>query len=408
MIVNNITLKNDLKVCLIPDKNSGVITIHLKGLAGSNFENINQVGAAHILEHFYTSSNYGNKIVTNGGKIIGVTSRDDVLFMVKVSKTGLLDGLDFLSKVFAKEPISKYDFDKLRNISLLEIKRILSNPEKFLGRVSPSASFSEERMSKLNIGEEKYLSKLTIKDVLDFRDLHYHPNNFVLVLSGNIPITTVLPYIKKFFGEYDQGPVAEQVSHRQNKELVIKNYDYKLLPQHLVKIDFYGYKISDDKKYPSLVISNILDSLLNRLIKERLGLSYVLKCVLSSSGSYGLFSIYFSCDKNKTATILGEVNNTLNNFSTLISTRSVQNSKTRVISNLGFEMEKVSVRAEFHSNLILHGRKDQDYQYEVKKIKDVSLNDIRNASLEIFSQKPKITIIGDDVPINKLKNIFLK
>jgi len=407
MIVNDITLKNGLKVCLIPDKNSDAVTIHLKGLVGSNFEKNSQIGSAHILEHLYTSSNWGNKIVSDGGKIVGVTSRDDVLFMVKVSKSGVIDGLEFLSKVFTKELISVNDFNRLRSISLQEIKRILSNPEKFLGRISSSTSFPEGRMLKLNIGEEKYLNRLTVQDVTDFRNTYYHPNNFVLVLSGNISVTSVIPYIKKFFEGFGKGENTEYSKHNQTQGFIIKNYEFKALPQVLVKIDFYGYKVFDDKKYSSVVVSNILDSLLNKLIKERLGLSYVVRCVSSSYGSYGLFSIYFSCDKKNLKTILIEIKRSIDNFSTLISSRSIESSKTKVLSNFNFEMEKISVRAEYHSNLMLHGREDQDYKYEVKKIKDCLLADVRSVSQEIFSQKPKITIVGDNTDIKEIESMWL-
>jgi predicted Zn-dependent peptidase len=406
MIVNYLKLKNGLKVCLIPDKNSNAVTIHLKGLVGSNFEMGSQIGSAHILEHLYTSSNYGNKLVSNGGKIVGVTSRDDVLFMVKVSKSGVIDGLDFLSRVFTKETINKSDFDKLKSISLQEIKRIISNPEKFLGRVSSATSYSSGRMSKLNIGEEKYLNRLTIKDVTDFRDLYYYPNNFVLVLSGNISKANILPYIKKFFETHKAGSIAKYPKHVQTSSTVIKKYEFKALQQYLVKLDYYGFKVEDDKKYASLVISNILDSLLNKLLKERLGLSYVVRCVSTSYGSYGFFSIYFSCDKNNLKTILGEIKQSIDKFSTLISTRSIESSKTKVLSNLNFEMEKISVRAEYHSNLLLHGRQDQDYKYEMKRIKECSLSDVRDTAKELFSQNPKITVVGENIDTKEIENIF--
>ncbi|MFZ2663982.1 MAG: pitrilysin family protein [Patescibacteria group bacterium] len=407
MNVNDITLKNGLKVRLVADKNSSAVTIHLKGLAGSNFENESQIGSAHILEHLHTSNNFGNKLVSNGGRIIGVTSRDDVLFMVKVQKNGVIDGLEFLSKVFAKEQINNEDFSKLKRISLQEIKRIESNPEKFLGRVSCALSFPNERMSKLNIGEEKHINKLSIKNVTDFRDKYYHPNNFALVLSGNISINTIVPYIKSFFSKYKANTKAVYPKHRSLNEFIIKNYEFKGISQILIKIDFYGFKTSDDKKYSSLVISNILDSLLNKLIKERLGLSYITRCVSFSSGSYGLFSIYFSCAKKDLETILHEIRRNVISFSSLISSRSIENSKKKVLSNLSFEMEKVSVRAEYNSDLLIHGRKDQNYQYEVERIKKCLINEIRSVSQEIFSQKPKITVVGEGVNVKEVENTWL-
>jgi len=408
MNVNHINLKNGLKVCFIQDKSFNTVTIHLKGKAGSNLENKLQVGSAHILEHFYVSSNYGNKITSNGGKIIGVTSRDDVLFMIKIPKENVIDGLEFLSKVFTKEAINLDDFNKLKQISLQEIKRIKNSPERILGRFSCAASFPKDRMSILNIGGERNLNNLRIKDVLDFRDLYYHPNNFTLVLSGNVTIRNVAPYIKKLFGDYQAGNVAKHLEHKTLSKLAVKSYKFKGTSQIAVKIDFYGFRTSDNKKYSSFIISNTLDMLLNKLIKEQLRATYTIRCVSFSSGSYGLFSIYFLCEKKDLNIILGEIKRNTINFSSLISLRSIESSKRRVLSNLSFEMEKVSVRAEYYSDLLSHGRKDQNYKYEINMISKCCLSDIKNISKEIFSQNPKITIVGENINENEVKDIWIK
>ena len=289
-------LKNGLKICIIPNKSVGSVTIHLKGIAGSNFEKPNQVGSAHLLQHLNLTQGNKNKILSRGGKIIGVTSRDDVLYMVKVLKEDVIDSLEFLSTIFTKKEFSQNEFEKQKEVAIQEVTRVKNAPEKLVTRISNKLMFPKDRMAKFNTGDEIDIRRLQINNIYDFRDEHYFPNNFVLVISGAVSIKNVLSYVQKYFGGFTKGLSAEYATHNLDTGFSSQNYVLQNSKQAHVKIDFNGYKTSENKKYAALVLSYLIDSYLKNLIKETIGLAYKINCSSISTGSYGTFSIYFASD----------------------------------------------------------------------------------------------------------------
>lgn len=393
-------LKNGLRVCVIPYKGVDSVTIHLKGRAGSNFEKQNEIGAAHLLEHININNGNKNKITSHGGKIIGVTSRDDVLHMVKVLKEDLLDGLDFLSNIFKKGAVSQVQLEKEKSVSIQELNRIKNMPEKLIGRIFHKVLYPNDRLAKLNIGGEEEIRRLTVNDVVSFRDRLYFPNNFVLVLSGDVQESAILPYIRRFFEEFPKGQTAQHPVHKTTDDFQTQILIQPNLKQTHVKLSFYGYKISDDKKYASSVVSFLIDSYLKNLIKETLGHAYNISCSSFSGGSYGVFSIYFASEDTNVENILREIKRCVENFGNIVSSRNLEQVKQKLLTNFTFGFEKTSIRAEYYSDLLLHGRAEQNHEFETKKIKNLTIAEVKNVSEEIFSQEPKITVVTSDDKLN--------
>lgn len=386
-------LKNGLRVCIIHRASVDSVTIHLKGLAGSNYEKSNQIGLAHLLEHLNLLKGNKNKILLNGGKILGVTSRDDVLYMAKVLKEDVLDGLEFLSHIFDKNDFSNEDRLIHKKIVIQEIKRSQNIPERLINTLSYKILFPNDRLSIKNTGYENHIRALEMRGLNSFQDKYYTPNNFVLVLCGNIKQSNVFPYIEKFFSHIPKGQKLNHMKHNTNETKAVQNIKIKGLKQNHVKIDFYGYKNGDDRKYSLIILASILDTFLKNLIREKLGYVYGISCNSFSTGSYGLFSIGFSCEKEKVQEVIKITLDILKNIQKIIGIRNIEHVKKRVIADFTFRFEKTSQIAEYYSDLLLHGSENQNHLYELKAIKNTNVRDIDKTVSEITTQKPKITIL---------------
>lgn len=386
-------LTNGLRVIIIPRTNVDSVTIHLKGLAGSNFENNSQIGVAHLLEHLNLLKGNKNKILVTGGKILGVTSRDDVLYMVKTLKEDVMDGLEFLSHIFDKNNFSKEDLAIQKKIVLQEVKRSLDKPEKLINTLSFKNLYMNDRMSIKNTGYEHHIKNIS-EDILNtFHNKYYNPNNFILVVCGKVRQDTVYPYIEKVFGSIAKGNKCFHTKHTGNSSLKTQKIVYRGLKQTHIKICFYGYTIKDEKRYSSIVLASILDSYFNNLIKDSLGLVYTILCNSFSTGSYGVFSINLSCDKDKSREVIKTILEVLNNFQKLVSSRNIKQVKKRLVADFIFKFEKTSQIAEYYSDILTHGSDIQNHVFELKKIGDVSELDIKKTGIELFSQEPKITLL---------------
>ncbi|MBU0534843.1 MAG: pitrilysin family protein [Patescibacteria group bacterium] len=385
-------LKNGLRICVIPRANVDSVTIHLKGFAGSSYENASQIGAAHLLEHLNLLKGNKNKILINGGKILGVTSRDDVLYMVKVLKEDVLDGLEFLFHIFDKNDFSSEDILIQKKVVIQEIKRSQNIPERLINSMSYKILFPNDRLSIKNTGYENSIRELNTKNINFFQERRYTPNNFVLVLCGNVSQNSIVPYIENFFCRLPKGKRSDHVKHKRNEKRETQRIKMNGIKQNYIKIDFYGYKTNEDRKYSSAILALVLDTFLKNLIREKLGYVYGISCNSFSTGTYGLFSISLSCEKEKVQEVIKVVFAALNNIQKIASVRNIEHVKKRIIADFKFRFEKTSQIAEFYSDLLLHGNESQNHLYELKAIKKCDMKNIVGSALEIISQEPKITL----------------
>ena len=390
---NIFKLENGMTICLLPYKSVDSVTVHLRGLVGSNYEAPNQIGVAHLLEHLLLNSGSKNKITIFGGKIVGVTSRDDVLYMVRTLKENLPDALEFLSGIFSAKQFSKQDLETQKKIVCQEIKRSLEPPEKLIVKLSHKLMFPKQRLAKLNTGNEEDIKRINLKEIQDFYDKNYNPRNFVLSVAGNFSDDSITDYIKKVFKAYKPCCKNQHKNWKLNDKEATQIVRKPEVTHPHVKIDYYGYKLSEEDTYAAVALASLFDTFLKSLCKEVLGLSYNVGCSSFSTGSYGIFSIHFACETENLAQVTELVRSSFNKVSGLISTRNVEQVKHKLLAELVFRFEKASQRADYYSEILLHGGSKQDHLHEISYIKNLNVEKLKEVAGYLTSQKPKTTII---------------
>ncbi len=393
-------LKNGLRYILINQKGAGSVTVHLRGLAGSRFEKNTEVGASHILEHLLLNNKYRDKVFNQGGKIVGVTGREDILFMVKVRKTDLEIALEYLSSILKSADIDNKTFSNEKKVVIEEIRRFSNVPEKLIGRLSYQLLFPKQRVSSFNTGNINDLNKLSLTDVLKFKDRLFHASNFILSISGDTDRFGTEKLINKYYSSLEKAKSITLQDLKKDNKKGIQNIVNKYFNQNHIKIDFYGYPLSSNvsvykKSIYTEILSRVINNYLRTVLKENMGLSYILECTSFSSGGYGILGIYLATSCKEVPHIINTIFKLLGDVSQLFTNSSIDKAKKQYLLDLEFSYEKTSFRAEYYSRLLLHGVKDPDIRKEIKIIEESDRFNILQVYKEIFSQKPKITILSN-------------
>ncbi len=387
------TLKSGLKTLVIQSKDVETITIHFRGKAGSNYEKPTQIGASHLLEHLILNNN-PEVIYELGGKVLGITSRDDILYMIKVLKEDVQIALEFLAENFINPYITIKAIETQKNIISQEIKRAVDMPEKYLGRLSNKTLFPNSRMASLNTGSLEEVKILTKESLLEFATQNNHAKNFILVASGNIEPEEFFTLAEKAFKKIPKGKITNSIELEARKDFIIQHSQRVELNQTYFKIDYYGYKLEDDNHYITEVLSKIIDYTVVQKIKKELGYSYRINCASFSSGNYGTVGISGATSTETFELCIKEIKNILNNADLLIKVKILEQVKTNLITEFLFDMEKTSMRADFYSQMWLHGNEIKHLQ-EIENYKKVTIDDVKKALENIQNQHPKITIISN-------------
>jgi zinc protease len=292
------TLDNGLRVLLLEDHRSPIVSFQVWYRVGSRNEQRGATGIAHFLEHmmFKGTPTRGPKqfarlVEENGGQDNAFTSQDVTSYFVDIAA----DKLDLVIELEA---------DRMQNL-LLDAKQIASerevvieerrtrtedDPGGFLGEEVSSVAFKAHPYGYPIIGWMEDIKRITPAEIRAFYQTYYLPNNAMVVAVGAFQAPAALQKIRRSFGRIPRGrtpPPVLAVEPPQNGERRVTVRKEAELP-----IVYLGWHVpnqrSDDA--PALeVLSTILSGgRASRLYRD---LVYQRQLALEAGGDYSYFSI---------------------------------------------------------------------------------------------------------------------
>jgi zinc protease len=207
-------LENGLRYAILPNHEpKGRVSVRLAVHVGSLYENENQRGLAHFLEHmaFNGSKHFPAESVVEffqrlgmdfGGDTNASTGFDRTIYQLELpdtKPTTLHEALTFFSDVAGGLLLDDKKIEKERGIILSE-KRArdsvgLRSYVAELEFLVPETRFPQ----RLPIGTEEVIKTAMRDRFVDFYNTWYRPERMVLVVVGDIDVAGVEPLIKELF-----------------------------------------------------------------------------------------------------------------------------------------------------------------------------------------------------------------
>ncbi|MDD7885253.1 pitrilysin family protein [Flavivirga sp. 57AJ16] len=219
-------LDNGLKVVLHIDKSDPIVAVAIQYGVGSSREVLGKTGFAHLFEHmlFQESEHvpqdqFFKTIQDAGGSLNGGTVQDGTIYYETVPKNALETVL------WMESDRMGYFINTVTQSSFVNQQEVVQN-EKRMGVDNTPYGHTSYVIAK-NIfpeghpyswpvlGELEDLKKATLKDVKEFYNKFYGPNNATLVIAGDFDVSQVKVMIEKYFGEIKK--------HGTNKRLKPQN-----------------------------------------------------------------------------------------------------------------------------------------------------------------------------------------
>ncbi len=295
------TLDNGLRVLLLEDQRSPIVSFQLWYRVGSRNEHRGSTGIAHFLEHlmFKGTPSHGPKefarlVEQNGGQNNAFTSQDVTSYYVDIAA----DKLDLVIELEA---------DRMQNL-LLDPKEIASerevvieerrtrtedDPGGFLGEEVSSIAFKAHPYGAPIIGWMDDIKRVTPEEIRAFYKSYYVPNNAIVVAVGAFRAVDALEKIRKRFGRIPRGKVpppilaVEPTQNGERRVLVKKQAE---LP--IVYMAWHVPNHTSDDAVALEVLSTILaGGRASRLYRD---LVYQRQLALEAGGD----NAYFSLDPN--------------------------------------------------------------------------------------------------------------
>lgn len=206
------------------------LQVHVR--TGSFNETDSQRGLAHFIEHmsFNGSENFPpGKLVPYfesigmqfGPHLNAFTSFDQTVYMLFTpnTETEQIDkALLVLSDYVFRDSMLAEEIDKERGVVLEESRSRKSAQERISNKLLPELYEGSRLGVRLPIGKDEILASAPKKEFDDYYRTWYRPENVTVLLVGDAPPESIIPLIKKRFGEYKPALPARKPSGPEFKQ----------------------------------------------------------------------------------------------------------------------------------------------------------------------------------------------
>ena len=214
-VVTRGTLPNGLQYFIRQnDRPADRVLLRLAVDAGSVYEDDDQRGLAHVLEHmaFNGTANFDPGELVSFFELAGArfgphvnayTSFDETVYMLQVAtdQPGLLEkGLLALSDFAGRITLAPEEVDKERGVVVEEWRLRLGSSTRILEQQAPVLFHDSLYAERLPIGTPEVLRNFPVERLRDFYDTWYRPDRMAVVVVGDIDPQAIEQQVKDLFG----------------------------------------------------------------------------------------------------------------------------------------------------------------------------------------------------------------
>ena len=208
------TLSNGLRVVVIPDRRTPVVTQMIWYKVGSADETPGKSGLAHFLEHLmfkgtnaHPAGEFSQLVSRIGGNENAFTSYDYTAYYQRVSRDQLATMLAFEADRMTGLVLKDENVLPERDVVLEEYNmRVGNSPDARLTEQIMAALYLNHPYGRPVIGWHQEIEKLNREDALEFYKRFYAPNNATLILAGDVSVEDVRPMVEAAYGKIPPQP----------------------------------------------------------------------------------------------------------------------------------------------------------------------------------------------------------
>lgn len=412
-----LTLKNNLRVLLIPLKDSKSVSFSFYVRAGSRFENEKNSGIAHFLEHmafkgtkkYPTQFDLSKFVEGLGADWDAGTGNEYIQYYLRAEASQIKVLTDILNEMLFHSLYKESDIEKEKGVIIEEINMYHDIPEQRVAILVDELMWPNHPLGRNIAGTKENVSSFKHKDFIDYRNGLFAASNMVIGVSGKFDEDEVLALLEKAYSVVPDFKVHdyEKVNDNQNKPRVV--VEHRKSEQVNLCLNFKTFGRNDPQKFTLTLLSMILgggfSSRLFQKIRTELGLAYYIGSFAQYFMDTGVFQISAGVNTKSTIHAIQKILEELENFTKTLDASEIERVKSHYKGVLALRLEDHGRLNRFISEQELLSQKVFNYEGVIKEIESVTKDDIRKVATDIFTNaKLNLAIVGD-VPEQAVKDI---
>lgn len=401
-------------------KDNPTVTVLVLVGTGSDYEPKEINGISHFLEHMCfkgtekrpTSKEISHELDALGCQYNAFTSNEYTGYYMKGDAKKIGKIFEIISDIYLNSTFPEKEIEKEKGVIIEEINMYEDIPQAQVQDLFEKVLYGDQPTGRSTLGTKENIYKMTQKDFIDYKKLHYVSSNTLVVVSGNINEKEVYKEIDKYFKNIKiskEGKKPKTKINQNKPEMFIK---YKEIDQtHLVlgvrTFDIFNKKNKDISILSAVLGAGMSSRLFNKL-REDMGVAYNVRASNNPSLDHGSFQIYVGLNNEKLFEVLNEIIKECKTMTTeLVGEKELEKVKSFLIGNMKMALESTDDVANFYGGQELLKKEIKTMDEKIKEVKSVKSEDIRKVAKEIFKDKNlNLAIVGPVKDKLKLEKIL--
>lgn len=389
-------LSNGIKVVYL-QRDAFVAHMGVMIHAGSRFENENEEGLAHFIEHSIFKGTQKRKaldIFTDldsvGGELNAYTNKEEICVHASFRKNHFDIASELLSDIIWNASFPEDEIEKEKEVVLDEIISYLDSPSERIFDEFESHLFKKNSLGYNILGTKESVSAFTTDDLRRYTENYFVPENMVISFVGDIKIDVLKEVLESNFG----------CIKREGKERVTKPVD-----------DFTSFKITEKKsnfqthtliggRAPSYndpqrrgmtLLTNVmggpaLNSRLTLSVREKYGYAYNVEANYTSYSDVGFWNIYMGTDKKYLNKAIDVINDELRLISQQsLSKEELEHAKEQLKGHIALSLDSnLELMFSLGKSIMIHGKIDSIHEI-YQQIDAISIDEVKEIAALSFA-----------------------
>jgi predicted Zn-dependent peptidase len=415
-----ITLKNGLRILLVPQPENLAATVLILVRAGSEYETKRQNGVSHFLEHMMFKGTtdrpepgmIAHELTALGAQFNAFTGTEYTGYYAKAQAEKLPKILEIVSDLYLNPLFDEAEIEKERGVIIQEINMYEDDLPARAQRDFARLVYGDQPAGWDVGGEKAIINALARADFVDYRARRYVMPGTIVVVAGKFGAGAVRSQLEKYFSALPRrtAPAKTKTVERQSSPKIALHF--KESDQAHLVLGFRAFNMFDERRYALRVLADLLgggmSSRLFTRIREKMGAAYYIGAGTDLSLDHGLLSISAGVDHAKIEPVIRAI---LEECTLLrdepISEKELQKTKDHLIGGLVLGLETSDDLASFYgSQEILTGTTTPPAVLAAR-IKKVTTRDVTRVAKAILKDKGlNLAVVGPYKKENLFKRIL--
>lgn len=377
-------------------------TIAISVGAGARYENANENGISHLLEHMAfkgTPTRSARALAEEfdmiGGQSNAYTAMETTVYHARVLKDDIAQGLDILSDILQHSLFDPKELAREREVIVQEIAMHHDTPDDLIFDYFDLVAFPDQPVGRPIMGTAKLVSGYQREDLISYMKRHYLPQRMVVSAAGAVDHDAFVAEVEKKLTGLNTGTAQKPQSASYQGGEAYREKDLEQL--HLV-LGLPAWSIHDPDYYALNVFSSILggglSSRLFQEVREKRGLAYTVYSHATSYSDCGMLSIYTASGTEKKEDLAFILCDEVKKMAGEIRENEIRRAKNQIKAEALMARENSASIATALARHLLHYGRVMPLSEILEYIEAVDEAALHRVATRLLANKPTIAGLG--------------